>query len=430
MNTSLKNDPKGETTIGPNKPVRKWPVLERDKLFIERDKELIWKKYCGFLGLPIDDFMTTQKLLLMEQVELTMGSQLGQKLLGDRKPRNINEFREFTPLTRYGDYQPYLGEKDAKALAIQPVVWAPSSGRTGAVKWVPFSLNTLNALVDDFITALILSAANRKGEVILQPDSRVLLSLPLTGLSQIIGRVLNQRLPYRAIGALGCEEQTEVDEIMEPSLRTALHTGLDYSASAAIALAGVGEQINQMVEKTKYFPSWHPLAIFRLLKAAGKSRLLKRSILPKDIWRVKGLVSGGTEAALYRERIYHCWGVQLLDIYISTEAGFMAVQGWNKQGMTLLPYRNFYEFIPQSELIKCQIDENYQPSTVLFNELKDGNVYEIVITNFRGGPFLRYRLGDLVKVVSLQDKEMKVNLPQINFYDRVTGALDCATIQG
>ena len=136
-------------------------------------------------------------------------------------------------------------------------------------------------------------------------------------------------------------------------------------------------------------------------------------MLPRDIWKVKGLVCGGTDTAIYRDLIYHYWGVQPLDVYVSTETGFIAMQGWNKKGMTFVPYSNFYEFIPEEEWLKSREDKEYQPSTVLLDEVESGKIYEIVITNFYGGPFLRYRLGDLIRIISLKDEEMGVNLPQM-----------------
>jgi hypothetical protein len=192
-----------------------------------------------------------------------------------------------------------------------------------------------------------------------------------------------------------------------------------------VVLAKVGESFSQLRWSTKFSQrTWHPLALFRLLKAIVKSKLIKRPVLPRDIWRVKGLVCGGTDTAIYRDQINYYWGTQPLDIYVSTETGFIAMQGWNKKGMTFVPYSNFYEFIPEEEWLKSKNDKGYQPSTVLLDEVEEGKTYEIVTTNFHGGPFFRYRLGDLVKICSLKDEEAEVDLPQMIFQSRTDDITD------
>jgi len=56
---------------------------------------------------------------------------------------------------------------------------------------------------------------------------------------------------------------------------------------------------------------------------------------------------------------------------------------------------------------------------VLLDELKEGGLYEVVITHLYGMPLLRYRMNDLIRVVSLRDAEAGINLPQITFQRRL-----------
>ena len=48
-------------------------------------------------------------------------------------------------------------------------------------------------------------------------------------------------------------------------------------------------------------------------------------------------------------------------------------------------------------------------------KIEEGKLYEIVITQFYGMPLLRYRLGDIIRMVDLKDDETGVSLPQIIF---------------
>ncbi len=59
------------------------------------------------------------------------------------------------------------------------------------------------------------------------------------------------------------------------------------------------------------------------------------------------------------------------------------------------------------------------------NELVPGN-YELVITSFHGGPFLRYRLGHLVKIHALGNEKLGIDIPQMSFIARIDDQIDIA----
>ena len=136
-------------------------------------------------------------------------------------------------------------------------------------------------------------------------------------------------------------------------------------------------------------------------------------------------MAGGTDCDIYKDKIEYYWGQKPLEGYASTEGGTMACQAWNYEGMIFFPDRDFLEFIPYDEHIKSNLDPEYKPKTVLFNELVPG-VYELVFTNFHGGAFVRYRVGDLFKVTSLGDKEIGSELPQVQYYSRNSDVIDLA----
>jgi phenylacetate-coenzyme A ligase PaaK-like adenylate-forming protein len=158
----------------------------------------------------------------------------------------------------------------------------------------------------------------------------------------------------------------------------------------------------------------------------AKSKLARRSLLPRDLWSLRGVVIVGSDASLYRERLKELWGCVPLDIYGCTEGLVIAVQAWDRQGMTFLPHFNFLEFIPEEERLRGEIFPGYQPSTVLLDEVEVGKNYEVVITNFLGGPFTRYRLGDMVTITSLRSEALGIDLPQMSFYSRCDGLIDLA----
>ena len=102
------------------------------------------------------------------------------------------------------------------------------------------------------------------------------------------------------------------------------------------------------------------------------------------------------------------------------------MQTWARQGMTFLPYFHFLEFIPEEEAAKSRVTVGYQPNTELLDEVEAGKNYEIVITNFHGGSFVSYRLGDMVTITSLSNERLNIKLPQMTFYSRCDGLIDLA----
>jgi hypothetical protein len=138
-------------------------------------------------------------------------------------------------------------------------------------------------------------------------------------------------------------------------------------------------------------------------------------------------MASGIDTNIYKDKIIYYWGKSPYEYYACTEGGFIAIQAWNKKAMTFIPYSDFFEFIPEEEWLESRKNKDYLPSTILLNEVKEGERYEIVITNFYGDPFLRYRLGDLIKIVSMRDEETGINLPQMVFESRADDLIDIAS---
>jgi hypothetical protein len=101
------------------------------------------------------------------------------------------------------------------------------------------------------------------------------------------------------------------------------------------------------------------------------------------------------------------------------------MQTWDYEGMTFVPHLNLLEFIPEKESIKARNNPSYRPSTLLIDELKPGN-YELVITSFHGGPFVRYKVGHLVKITALRNEKLNIDIPQMTFLTRVDDQIDIA----
>jgi len=65
----------------------------------------------------------------------------------------------------------------------------------------------------------------------------------------------------------------------------------------------------------------------------------------------------------------------------------------------------------------------------LLDEVKEGENYEMVITNFHGGAMVRYRIGDMVRITSLRNEKLGIDTPQMVFERRADDLLDFVVIR-
>jgi hypothetical protein len=403
-------------------------MLFKDEVLHGTSESDIWNKYCGFLTLSLNEFMEIQERLLLEEIELIEGTLIGKKLLGEKVPTSVEEFRSNTPLTAYEDYAPFLNEQKEEALSEKPVCWAHTSGRSGLFKWIPYTKRAYEILGDGEVTALLLAAARREGEIRAKPGDRGVYNIPprpyFSGVAAYAGA---ERMGLRFIPPLELSENMEFQERIEAGFRMALRTGVDYLGSMTSVLVRIGEAFTEQSGALKFSASMlHPSVLLRIARAMILSRIEKRPMLPKDLWPVRAIICSGTDTAIYRNRVMYYWGALPYELYACTEGGLMAFQSWNKKAMTFVPYSVFLEFIPEDEWLKNRKDPKYCPSTVLIDEVEAGKRYELVFTSFYGMPFLRYRVGDLIRIVSLQDESARISLPQMLFESRADDLIDLA----
>lgn len=400
-------------------------MLATDELFQRGDRERIWQKYCGFLDLSLGEFMEIQEELLMQQVNLVYDSPLAKRFM-PRKPEDLSEFRQLVPLTTFDDYAAHLNKKDENVLAVKPNLWARTSGRGDIPKWIPYTQSAIDRLAISTIGIIITACTDEKGKVNVGPGIRILANLPpppyITG---ILIQIMAQQLEARIIPPLEKYTEAEFEAKVQDGFQIALRTGVDILSSLTTVLVKMGERFAERSGQMRLNRHMlHPQIVRRLIVAYLRSKRQKRAILPKDLWPLKGLAAYGTDTAIYRDQLIHYWGKKPMEMYGSTETGPMAAHAWNKKSMTFIPYASFLEFIPEDEHLKSRENRGYQPSTVLLNEVKSGECYEVVITNFYGMPLLRYRLGDLIKIVALEDDEAGIKLPQMAFESRIDDLID------
>lgn len=398
-----------------------------------RDEEL-WQMCCGFLSLNIGEFMDIQKRLMLKQLELLNNCPLGEKIMRGAKPKTIEEFRRLVPLNTYKDYCPELLEKKEDLLPAKPAEWVHTSGRSGEYpcKWVPLTPEFLQQMsVVSFGITIISSCKDWKDTSQVVKCPRIINAVaPRPYMSGALAKMLDLQSPSKFMPPLEGMDNLSFEERIQLGFRQSLSQGLDGFCGLSLVLVKVGEKISQASNKASILPLIkQPKAVARLLKGLLKSKLAGRPILPRDLWNIKGILSGGLDSWVYRDKIKELWGRYPLDVYCGTEGGVIATQTWDYDSMTFVPNLNFLEFIPEEELVKWEMDHSYQPETLLLDEVKVGQNYEIVITNFHGGAMTRYRPGDLVRISSLRNEKLGIDIPQMVFERRIDGMLDFVVVR-
>jgi hypothetical protein len=314
---------------------------------------------------------------------------------------------------------------------VKPFVWVRTSGRTSikGPKWIPYTKTMYEHLGDLTVGAMLMASASYTGEVRLERNDKFLLATaPPPYVSAFVSRSAQDQLDVKFLPPLEQGEKMEYAERVALGFRLALGEGMDYFMGLASVLARMGEQFEQQSGSTKLSRELlNPATLWRLIKAVVIAKAHKRNILPKDIWRLKGIMTGGADTIVYGSKIEYYWGKKPLQGFGCTEGGNLAMQGWNGKGMVFSPDIAFLEFIPLEEHLKNRADPTYRPRTVLYSDLEPG-VYEFVLTNFHGGALTRYRIGDLFEVIALGDEELGSPLPQLRFYSRADDVIDLGNL--
>jgi hypothetical protein len=399
----------------------------RDLLKQGRHQEL-WQMCCGFLDLTMEQFMAIQKKLLQEQLQLLGRSALGRKVMQGAMPETIEEFRAKVPLTTYKDYCPELLEKQEEGLPAKPAHWIHSTGRSGEYpfKWVPITQRTYEELIPLACTGRILATARHKGDINIGLEAKLLFA---TGASPyttgMIANLCEKEFGFRYFPPPQDSEQMTFLERIDKGFWQALSEGIDGFFGISTVLVAIGERFKSGARSIKPIQLLRrPRALMRLTRGLIRSKLARRPMLPRDLWTIKAISSMGTDSIVYKEKIKEMWGVYPLDVYGGTESLLVAIQAWDFNTMTFIPNLNLLEFIPEWEYMKWKEDNNYQPKTVLLDEVKAGQNYELVITNFHGGPLTRYRLGDMVKITAMGNDKLGIALPQMIFERRADDLID------
>ena len=372
--------------------------------------------------------MEIQRQRLVETLPALSKSAIGRTFLDGRRIASVQELRSVAPLTSFDDYRSFFQPLMSVTLPEPPIFWARTSRLNMDEALIPYNQAAFEHLMDGTMAAFLLAAAEGRDETRLEPQDRVLYNLPPSPyLSGMLPHGLAPRVRLRSVLDFHEAEELDFQDKVALGFKRALEGGVDLVVSMTSVLLRMGESFEQR-SKTRSATGLlrKPHVAWRMLAALAKSKREGRPVLPKDLWKLKGLVCWGTDTGIYRDQIRHYWGCDPYELLAITEGGILAMQSWTREGMTFVPATNFLEFIRETDALAWDPTDSSELPTVLLDEVEPGERYEVVITSCVGMPFLRYRTGVLVDVLGAEDEEAGISLPQVRPCGRVHDLIDIA----
>lgn len=392
-------------------------------------REDIWSEYCGFLDLSLSEYMFIQRRLMQEQIRLWCASGIGRLICRDRVPDTLDEFREIMPLTGYEDYEEPLLLKRSALLPVQPVTWVQTTWEGGLrpLKLVPYTKGMLDSLRHNLLSVLILSAAGEKGDIRVKSGDRIIYGgAPLPYATGLLPSILSEEISFTWLPETTDESPASFSRRSKKGFEMALGGGVDFFISigniASYITGSFSSEINRLKPLGSSPFGVSPISGLKYLKAKYLVKRDGKGLQPRDFFSPKGIICSSSDIKNYKEILENGWGVRPIDFSFNTESSCIGTESWERQGMCFFPDTCFYEFIPEAEMNKNINDPEYMPRTCLMDEVSTGENYELVVSVFHGGVFMRYRVGDMYRCVYAGGD----SLPRFSYIDRVPGIIDIA----
>ncbi|MCU0565285.1 MAG: GH3 auxin-responsive promoter family protein [Oculatellaceae cyanobacterium Prado106] len=386
--------------------------------------------------------------LLHTHQDTVLGKEYG---LADIK--TVDQFRSQVPILPYSSYEPYIeriAQGEPNVLTPDPVVYLNlTSGSTGKQKLIPVtkrsrhSLGLANQASIGFLTEALRQANRPLGKMLLT-SSIQLLGRTRAGIEYgpvSVGSLRMSSGLYRQVFAHPFVTLQPSDSLARHYLcllfslrnRNTSLIGANFPILALRLCDYLESNAEDLIHdlETGTIAPWLKLEpglraeIERLWSADPRRAAELRQILktegrltPQTVWKNLSLIitaRGGT-SDFYFERFPAYFGDTPVfgGIYASAEATFGVYPQLNQDGAILAIESGFFEFIPEDQW------EASHPQTLLPCELKTGQRYRVLVTNYNG--LYRYDIGDVVEVLGFYEQT-----PLIVFRHRLGGLLSSTT---
>jgi len=370
-----------------------------------------------------------------------------------REIKTIDQFCDRIPVLPYSSYEPYterIAQGQQNILTSDRVLYLNlTSGSTGAKKVIPVTKQFQNSLRQANLACIGFL------EEALRSQGRQFGKLLSTNSVQLLGHT-SGGIPYgpASVGVLRMGkfvyEQlfSHPFETLQPADSLARHYICLLFALSDPNLRGMGANFPMLVLRTCNYLEKYAEDLIQDLETGTIATWLKlepeirrkleqrwskqptRAAQLREIYKSEGILTpklawanlsiviaarGGT-SDFYFQRFPSYFGDTpgFGAVYSSAEGTFGINHELNSDGSILAITSGFFEFIPQNQW------EAEHPQTLLATEVKPGELYRILVTNYSG--FYRYDIGDVVEVVGFYEQA-----PLLVFRYRRGGLLSSTT---
>jgi hypothetical protein len=378
--------------------------------------------------------LAVQEKFLRSVLQAYRDTELGRKYgLGDIK--TIDQFRDRVPVLTYSGYEPYverIAQGEQNILTSAPVVYLnTTSGSTGKQKFIPVtrqfqnSMGWANLTCIGFLSDALRSRGMRFGKLLAMNAVQKpgLTSGGIEYGSAGPGVLRMHKLFYEQLFTNPYETLKPVDSLTRHYLALLFALSdpsmLGMGANFPMLVLRICKYLERYAEDLLQDLDKGTIASWLELEPDIRARLERRwqafparSARLREIWNSEGRLipklawphlsfvataRGGT-SNFYLEQFPTYFGdtPTFGAVYSSAEGTLSIYHNLNDDSSVLAIETGFFEFIPQDQW------EADHPKTLLANEVKAGEHYRILMTNYSG--FYRYDIGDVVEVLGFYEQ--------------------------
>lgn len=316
----------------------------------------------------------------------------------------------------YNDFAriPYISGRDVRnAMNEHPIEnvlcsnevihWFSSNGTTGTPKWIPYSRKDIELFLEirDRFSKYTPSLEGSKSLGVLTPAPAV--ENGISAFDKI--RVMIMHMQRESVSI--CFTRAEDEDAIKFALDLKPNLFSAWPSFAARFAEMIAEKAPETARK-----EFHKHRSLRNLAAYFITQV--RKIRPKDLSKFEWGLYGGEPLDPYREILRKDFGLEPYEMYLFTEFMCPTVECNVHDGMHLGMDVCLPEIISERELDRESHDTGYTPKAIPLWEAERGLRGEYVVTSFGEAlPLIRYRSGDLIRVVSMEPCQCGITHPKI-----------------
>jgi len=404
-----------------------------------KEGEDLWKKYCSFFEKDFSEQLEYNERKMMEYFDKWKSTKMAKQLC----PKGVEKFED-VPLTTYEDY-PILHEFGAKVEHLSKTVpknkgellWdyyariskqvAPmldgwmvdeyelclkTSGSGGEPKWFVHGKTYLENAMQMGHPMMIFSCSDDWGTTKIKKGDKFLnLGTPLP-YGSAVGTMLFEQLLKSVPPTHIVEGITDIRKKMSLLYKT-IEKGekIDFAFGPASVLYLIAKYFTESdnLYRDHYQSMNHGAAKCILYLKYLQSKLSGRKYeKANEVLPLKGLLITAWDGTIYLEDLRNQFDVEPFNLYAASDT-LLPFMG--------RPYRKF-DFFPNLQNVYFEFLAD-NGKTMKINQLKKNHLYELVVTTF-GSMTLRYRMGDIFRVIDIEDDGM----PVFRFESRKIGMID------